>query len=115
MTKRVLPSRLSRPSLHPALDPAVLERHPALAAFAADLGGTPLVSLPRRRGEARILAKCEWENPTGSIKDRTAFAAPLRPSSARARAGPGARILRRQPRRVLVEAVWPRSVSPTPW
>lgn len=74
MTKRVLPPRLPRPRLHPALDPAVLERHPALATFAADLGGTPLVSLPRRHGEARILAKCEWENPTGSIKDRTAFA-----------------------------------------
>lgn len=74
MTERVSPPAPSRSRPHEALDPAVLERHPALAAFAAELGGTPLVSLPRRPGEARILAKCEWENPTGSIKDRTAFA-----------------------------------------
>ncbi|SDU44214.1 PLP-dependent cysteine synthase family protein [Stappia sp. ES.058] len=52
----------------------LLARHPALAAFAARLGNTPVVCLPRIPGEARIIAKCEWFNPTGSIKDRTAFA-----------------------------------------
>jgi cysteine synthase A len=74
VTLRVPPRALAGPRLRDALDHAVLERHPALAAFADALGGTPLVALPRRRGEALILAKCEWDNPTGSIKDRTAFA-----------------------------------------
>ncbi|WP_051242065.1 pyridoxal-phosphate dependent enzyme [Stappia stellulata] len=77
MTQPALKSRL--PAEAPAApvpgpDPAVLARHPALAAFAARLGNTPIVALPRVAGEARIFAKCEWFNPTGSIKDRTAFA-----------------------------------------
>lgn len=40
------------------------------------IGETSLVSLERVPGPdcARILAKCEWENPTGSVKDRMALA-----------------------------------------
>ncbi|HEU5470960.1 MAG TPA: pyridoxal-phosphate dependent enzyme [Actinophytocola sp.] len=52
----------------------VHRRHPALAEFRATLGGTTLREVPSVPGGARILAKCEWENPVGSIKDRTAYA-----------------------------------------
>jgi len=39
------------------------------------IGNTPLVKLPRfSRGAARILAKLEWFNPGGSVKDRVARA-----------------------------------------
>ena len=39
------------------------------------IGHTPLVELPRfGRGAARILAKLEWFNPGGSVKDRIARA-----------------------------------------
>ena len=40
------------------------------------VGGTSLVRLDRiaPAGCARILAKLEWENPTGSLKDRMALA-----------------------------------------
>jgi len=39
------------------------------------VGNTPLVELPRfARGAARILAKLEWFNPGGSVKDRIAKA-----------------------------------------
>jgi cystathionine beta-synthase (O-acetyl-L-serine) len=37
------------------------------------IGATPLVELPRfAKGAARILAKLEWFNPGGSVKDRIA-------------------------------------------
>jgi cysteine synthase A len=41
------------------------------------IGNTPLVELGRlgRPGSARIVAKLEWANPTGSMKDRMALAA----------------------------------------
>lgn len=41
------------------------------------IGNTPLVELRRivPRGHARLLAKLEWTNPTGSMKDRMARAA----------------------------------------
>jgi cysteine synthase A len=43
--------------------------------LAASIGNTPLVELPRfATGAARILAKLEWFNPGGSIKDRIALA-----------------------------------------
>jgi len=40
------------------------------------IGNTSMVQLHRvvPRGCARIMAKLEWENPTGSLKDRTALA-----------------------------------------
>src|SRR4030095_17255988 len=42
-------------------------------ALAASSGGPPMVELPRcARGGARLLAKLEWFNPGGSVKDRIA-------------------------------------------
>jgi len=52
----------------------VLARWPALGAYAERLGGTPLIEVPSSRGAARIFAKCEGDNPSGSVKDRVAFA-----------------------------------------
>jgi len=49
------------------------QRYPVLARFRESLGHTPLWEVPSRPGAARILAKCEWHNPVGSIKDRTAY------------------------------------------
>jgi cysteine synthase A len=42
----------------------------------AAIGGTPLIELGQivPRGSARVLAKLEWANPTGSMKDRMAVA-----------------------------------------
>jgi cysteine synthase A len=58
-----------------ALDFAETERrYPPLAEFRRQLGHTPLREVPSVPGGARILAKCEWENPVGSIKDRVAYA-----------------------------------------
>jgi cysteine synthase A len=47
------------------------------AAVLASIGNTPLVELRRvvPPGAARIVAKLEWANPTGSMKDRMAVAA----------------------------------------
>ncbi len=59
---------------HDHLDDAVLAKYPALASFAARVGGTPLIEVPTERGSARIFAKCEGDNPSGSVKDRVAFA-----------------------------------------
>lgn len=50
------------------------QRYPALARFRSKLGSTPLLEVPSVPGGATILAKCEWGNPVGSIKDRTAYA-----------------------------------------
>lgn len=55
-------------------DAETLRRFPALAAFRAALGDTPLLAVPGPAGGARIYAKCEWCNPAGSVKDRVAFA-----------------------------------------
>lgn len=43
----------------------------------AGIGSTPLIELGRivPAGSARVLAKLEWANPTGSMKDRMAVAA----------------------------------------
>jgi cysteine synthase A len=58
-----------------ALDFAdVHRRYPVLADFRAGLGHTPLREVPSVEGGARIFAKCEWDNPLGSIKDRVAYA-----------------------------------------
>jgi cysteine synthase A len=58
----------------PPTDYATVEnRYPALRRFAAALGDTRLIPLPGNGG-ARLLGKCEWENPAGSVKDRVAYA-----------------------------------------
>ena len=48
-----------------------------LATVLDSIGNTPLVQLQRvvPRGSARVFAKLEWANPTGSMKDRMAKAA----------------------------------------
>jgi len=48
-----------------------------LATVLDSIGNTPIVQLQRvvPRGSARVLAKLEWANPTGSMKDRMAIAA----------------------------------------
>jgi cysteine synthase A len=53
---------------------AIHERYPGLARFHERLGDTPLIEVPSRPGGATILAKCEWGNPAGSVKDRVAYA-----------------------------------------
>ncbi|HEY6051504.1 MAG TPA: pyridoxal-phosphate dependent enzyme, partial [Thermoanaerobaculia bacterium] len=48
---------------------------PHATSVAAAIGNTPLVELSRfGQGTARILAKLEWFNPGGSVKDRIALA-----------------------------------------
>ncbi|WP_406133084.1 PLP-dependent cysteine synthase family protein [Streptomyces zaomyceticus] len=54
--------------------PALHRAHPRLVPFARQLGGTSLREVPGPPGGARILAKCEGENPVGSVKDRVAYA-----------------------------------------
>jgi len=46
---------------------------PVLKKFYASLGKTPLIPVPGPQGQATILAKYEFTNPFGSVKDRTAF------------------------------------------
>ncbi|MGH9369757.1 MAG: cysteine synthase A [Thermoanaerobaculia bacterium] len=47
----------------------------AAATLSQSIGNTPSVELPRfSRGAARIVAKLEWFNPGGSVKDRIAKA-----------------------------------------
>lgn len=64
------------PGPWPGLDDIaeIHERYPALARFRERLGGTSLIEVPTAPGGASILAKCEWENPAGSVKDRVAYA-----------------------------------------
>jgi cysteine synthase A len=58
------------------------------------IGNTPLVSLERivPPGSARILAKLEWANPTGSMKDRMARAV-IAGAEARGELRPGGTIV----------------------
>ncbi len=57
------------------IDHAALgRRFPAYGEFGRSLGGTPLVEVPGPEGGAAVLAKCEWGNPEGSVKDRVAYA-----------------------------------------
>ncbi len=51
-----------------------LSRFPRLRAFRAGLGLTRLAEAPGPAGGARVLAKHEYENPTGSDADRVAYA-----------------------------------------
>jgi cysteine synthase len=50
-----------------------LDRYPQLAAFHAKLA-TRLLELPQEAGAGRVFAKCEFENPSGTVKDRVACA-----------------------------------------
>ena len=37
------------------------------------VGGTPLIKIPYKKNKnVQIFAKCEWFNPSGSVKDRAA-------------------------------------------
>nr|AMB18977.1 RosC [Erwinia rhapontici] len=56
----------------PATDKA-FSLFPVLKKFYASLGKTPLIPVPGPQGHATILAKYEFSNPFGSVKDRTAF------------------------------------------
>lgn len=58
----------------PRLDPQVLRTYPALATEAARIGGSDCIEIANGAAQGRIFAKCEWNNPGGSIKDRTALA-----------------------------------------
>jgi len=44
-----------------------------IAEFESNLGNTNLLEIPNASNRGRVFAKCEWENPTGSIKDRVAY------------------------------------------
>ncbi|AOJ04137.1 MULTISPECIES: PLP-dependent cysteine synthase family protein [Burkholderia] len=50
-----------------------LELFPQLKAYRDSLGNTPLVEVPGPTNGARVYAKLESKNPSGSIKDRVAF------------------------------------------
>jgi cysteine synthase A len=54
-------------------DAPVLARYPRLREFSERLGNTSLIEVPGPAGGARILGKCEFENPAGSVKDRPAY------------------------------------------
>jgi len=58
------------------------------------IGNTPLVQLRNvvPRGSGRVLAKLEWANPTGSMKDRMADAA-VKQAEADGRLGPGGTVV----------------------
>ena len=56
------------------LDRNVLKRAPGLWALAEQIGATPLLQVPGEPGAATIFAKCEWFNPGGTVKARTALA-----------------------------------------
>ena len=64
------------------------------AGVLAGIGNTPLVELHRvvPRGAARIFAKLEWANPTGSMKDRMARAA-IEAAEADGRLKPGGTVV----------------------
>ena len=51
----------------------MLERYLPLRRYLQQLGDTPLLEVPGPAGRARIFAKCEWANPTGTVKDRAVF------------------------------------------
>lgn len=55
------------------LDGDLLRRYPPLREFFAGLGSSPLIEVPGPGNQTRIFAKCEWHNPTGSVKDRPVF------------------------------------------
>lgn len=58
-------------------DGRMASTHSAAEGVLASIGNTPLIELTSvvPPGSARIVAKLEWANPTGSMKDRMALAA----------------------------------------
>jgi cysteine synthase A len=66
----------------------------AAANVLGGIGDTPLVQLRNvvPRGAGRVLAKLEWANPTGSMKDRMADAA-IEHAEADGRLGPGGTVV----------------------
>ncbi|WP_158890633.1 PLP-dependent cysteine synthase family protein [Amycolatopsis anabasis] len=50
-----------------------LDHFPGLREFRERLGNTPLVEVPGPEGGAKVLAKYEFANPFGSVKDRAAY------------------------------------------
>lgn len=58
----------------PGFNEETLKKYPPLGAFVAELGETPLLEVETPTGCGSVFAKCEWHNPGGSIKDRTAAA-----------------------------------------
>lgn len=78
MTSFALPSQLEltipEPLCAPPDDAYALSIYPQLAAFRSQLGNTPLAVVPGPDDGARILAKYEFANPFGSVKDRAAYA-----------------------------------------
>lgn len=56
----------------PSPDKAI-QMFPQLLSFSEALGNTPLIEVPSPKHGARIFAKLESGNPSGSIKDRVAF------------------------------------------
>ena len=58
------------------------------------IGNTPLIELGRivQHGSARVMAKLEWANPTGSMKDRMARAA-IESAEAEGRLAPGGTVV----------------------
>jgi S-sulfo-L-cysteine synthase (O-acetyl-L-serine-dependent) len=69
---------------------------PPASGLEALVGNTPLLALQRITGElspgVQILAKAEWYNPSGSVKDRPALSI-LRSALADGSLGPGKRLL----------------------
>lgn len=57
-----------------SLDQAVLANYPPLHDYLQRIGNTPLIEVPGPAGGARVFAKCEWTNATGTVKDRPVFA-----------------------------------------
>ncbi|WP_337820781.1 pyridoxal-phosphate dependent enzyme [Amycolatopsis sp. A1MSW2902] len=76
MPTRRFPNWTALPEPHGSLfrESVPLSRFPRLRAFRAGLGLTRLAEVPGPPGEARVLAKHEYENPTGSDADRVAYA-----------------------------------------
>ncbi|MCP2163301.1 pyridoxal-phosphate dependent enzyme [Goodfellowiella coeruleoviolacea] len=65
---------ITAPLADPPDESIPLTRYPELRTFRDKLGWTPLAEVPGPPGGARIVAKYEFANPFGSVKDRTAYA-----------------------------------------
>ncbi|WUH98863.1 pyridoxal-phosphate dependent enzyme [Spirillospora sp. NBC_00431] len=65
---------VSPPLEDPPDDSTAIARYPVLAEFRERLGNTPLEPAPGPPGGAAIVAKHEFGNPFGSVKDRPAYA-----------------------------------------